>query len=63
MTQQVQVGKASNYTDARRAAGSALLNSITDAVKEVEEEGSLDGKISRLHSLAEAYALVAHGKE
>lgn len=64
MASQDQLAKASTYVDAKRAAGTALLNSITEAVKAVDEMGGgTDNKVPRLKVLAEAYALVAHGKE
>lgn len=64
MTLQEHVAKTGNNTDARRAASTALYNAIAAAVAVVEEKGGgVDSKIPRLKALAEAFALVAHGKE
>ncbi|MEV3857758.1 hypothetical protein AB0J38_25960 [Streptomyces sp. NPDC050095] len=63
MTLQDHVAKTGSLPAAKQEAAVALLNSITEQVKAVQEGGSLDGNISRLKSLAEAYSLVIHGKE
>lgn len=49
--------------DAQNEAETALLNAITKAVQEVEAKtSSIDHRGPRLKTLAEAYALVVHGK-
>ena len=61
MSLQDHVAKYSS-SDSRKNARDALLDAITKAVGEVEEEGGgLTFTIPRLKTLAEAYALVVHG--
>ncbi|WP_171908288.1 hypothetical protein [Streptomyces niveus] len=48
----------------REAARDALLDAITEKVAEVKKDGGgVDFEVARLKKLAEAYALVVHGKD
>ncbi|MFJ3037746.1 hypothetical protein [Streptomyces tendae] len=50
--------------DARTEAETTLLNAITKTVQEVEAANiDFDARGARLKGLAEAYALVVHGKQ
>ncbi|WP_322501797.1 hypothetical protein TR631_33745 [Streptomyces rochei] len=51
-------------SDSRHNARNSLLDAITKAVAEIETGGGdVDARAPRLKVLAEAYALVVHGKE
>lgn len=56
------VASSSSKYDAQKNAAKALLTAITEEVASVKAEGgSVDHRSTRLHKLAEAYALVVHG--
>lgn len=54
---------SNNRTDAQRKASKALYDAITAQVEElVKEDSGVAYTAAHLKELAEAYALVAHGK-
>ncbi|MFF9271119.1 hypothetical protein [Streptomyces rochei] len=63
MSLQDHVDKNRTQAGPQTAAKNALLDAITKAVEDIETEGGgLTFAVPRLKDLAEAYALVVHGK-